>query len=77
MVSDPPFQPMRISKRIAVCRSFEGPDSEPVLDVGSALLADRLLSSEKLTKPEQKVPLEVVFCSDCILVQIAKYKDRL
>lgn len=77
MVSDPPFQPLRISKRIAVCRSFEGPDSEPVLDVGSTPLADRLLSSEKLTKPIPKVLLEVVFGGDCVLVQIAKYKDRL
>jgi hypothetical protein len=77
MVSDPPLQPMKISKRIAVCRSYEGPNSEPVLDLGSTPLADRLLSSENSTQPEPKVPLEVVFCSDCALVQITEYEDQL
>ena len=54
----------------ALCRVCDTKGLEPVLDLGTTPLADRLLSEEQLNSPEPTYPLEVVFCPKCSLVQI-------
>jgi SAM-dependent methyltransferase len=54
----------------ATCRSCRRPGLRRFLDLGSTPLADRLLSLERLTRPEPTFPLEVAFCPSCSLVQI-------
>jgi len=54
----------------ALCRVCDSKGLEPVLDLGTTPLADRLLSEEQLNSPEPTYPLEVVFCPKCSLVQI-------
>jgi SAM-dependent methyltransferase len=46
-----------------------------VLDLGVTPLADRLVVREQLDAPEIKVPLTLVFCEACSLVQIAQTVD--
>jgi len=55
---------------IAGCRSCGSPDLEEILSLGDTPLADRLLDTARLNQPEPRCPLDVVFCSDCSLVQI-------
>lgn len=52
------------------CRSCGHKDLIPVLDLGKTPLADRLLTEGQLSKEEIIVPLELVFCPSCSLVQI-------
>lgn len=54
----------------SLCRSCEQPSLKTFLDLGQTPLADHLLTEEQLYKPEGHYPLEVVFCSNCGLVQI-------
>lgn len=63
---------MDISKRIAGCRACGGSELLTVLDLGRTPLADRLVTAEHLQDPEITVPLEVVFCPACTLVQITE-----
>jgi SAM-dependent methyltransferase len=65
----------RLSETISACRSCSSSSLLSMLDLGCTPLADRLLSTEQLEKPEPKVPLEVVFCSECGLVQITETVD--
>jgi len=53
-----------------VCRSCGASDLAPVLAFGPTPLADRLLKAEELAGPDITVPLTVVFCPHCSLVQI-------
>ena len=53
-----------------VCRSCGSTALEPVLSLGSTPLANSLLTDEDLERPETRYPLDLVFCSDCTLVQI-------
>ena len=54
------------------CRSCGADGLIPVLDLGRTPLANSLLTSEQLNKPEDNYPLEVVFCPACTLVQITE-----
>src|SRR5690606_20387231 len=64
--------PARISETITHCRACGKSGFVPFLDLGSTPLADRLLTQEQLDAPEPRVPLEVVFCPHCTLVQITE-----
>lgn len=57
------------------CRSCGNPDLTQVLDLGSSPVADRLLSADRLSEPEPRFPLEVVFCQQCSLLQIRETVD--
>jgi SAM-dependent methyltransferase len=62
-----------ISQRIAGCRSCDEVDLIAILDLGATPLADRLLTEAELPSAEEiAVPLEVVFCPRCALVQITE-----
>jgi SAM-dependent methyltransferase len=52
------------------CRSCGFDDLELVLSFGITPLADRLLTTEQLKKPELLAPLDLAFCPNCTLVQI-------
>jgi SAM-dependent methyltransferase len=52
------------------CRSCGAPQLRPVLSLGSTPLADALPTAEQLGEPEISVPLDVVFCKACSLLQI-------
>ena len=54
----------------AMCRSCGAPRLNVFLDLGISPLADRLVTTEQLTVPEPKFPLQVAYCQDCSLVQI-------
>ena len=66
---------MEESKPITGCRSCDSNELLPVLDLGTTPLADRLIAAENLGDPEITVPLEVVFCPHCALVQITETVD--
>ena len=44
----------------------------PVLDLGRVPLANALLTAQQLQEPEDRFPLELYFCPQCALVQIAE-----
>ena len=54
------------------CRACGGEDLAPILSFGASPLADRLLRADQLAEPDVAVPLTVVFCPACSLVQIAE-----
>jgi len=54
------------------CRSCGHTGLEPVLSLGRTPLADVLLTEEQLEQPELIVPLDLVFCPYCALVQITE-----
>lgn len=58
--------------KITRCRSCGSSNLHPVLSLGETPLANALIWKEHLDIPEPKFPLEVVFCSDCTLVQITE-----
>lgn len=66
---------MAVSETITGCRACGGSELVKVLDLGSTPLADRLVKTEQLHELEITVPLEVVFCADCSLVQITETVD--
>jgi SAM-dependent methyltransferase len=57
------------------CRSCGETGLDPILDLGTTPLADRLLREDQLKEPEPAFPLEVVFCPRCALVQIRETVD--
>jgi SAM-dependent methyltransferase len=61
-----------VSHRITGCRSCGATDLLPVLDLGRTPLANRLLTSDQLGRPEPTYPLELVFCPACSLTQITE-----
>jgi SAM-dependent methyltransferase len=61
--------------QISGCRSCGNPDLKPILSFGCTPLADALLTEEQLQKPELTVPLDLVFCPNCTLVQITETVD--
>jgi SAM-dependent methyltransferase len=63
---------MAIYRTETACRACGGGDLHKVLAFGQTPLADRLLSADELTQPEVRVPLTVMFCPGCSLVQIAE-----
>ncbi len=56
----------------ASCRSCGNQDLQLIIDFGYTPLADRLLTTEQLDKPEYTARLDLVFCPDCGLVQITE-----
>ncbi len=64
-----------IFETIAGCRSCGSSDLQPVLSLGETPLADGLVTGDQLADPPVLVPLDVVFCANCSLVQIAQTVD--
>lgn len=60
---------------ISGCRSCGNKDLKPIISFGKTPLADALLKKEQLDKPELLVPLSLVFCPNCSLVQIIETVD--
>ena len=54
------------------CRSCSSEGLVAILDLGCTPLANALLKSEELDRPEATFPLELVFCPSCSLVQISE-----
>jgi len=54
------------------CRLCGQASLELILSFGQIPLADRLLTKEQLKQPELTFPLDLVFCSNCSLVQITE-----
>jgi len=59
-----------IYEEIKNCRSCGHKELDLVISFGETTIADRLLTRDQLNEPELKVPLDLVFCSNCSLVQI-------
>ncbi len=55
-----------------VCRSCGDDSLALVLSLGKMPLANALLTAEQLKEPEPTFPLDLVFCRNCALVQIAE-----
>jgi SAM-dependent methyltransferase len=69
MTRSPPYT------QISGCRACGNPNLKPILSFGSTPLADALLKKEQLKTEELKVPLDLVFCPNCALVQITETVD--
>ena len=54
------------------CRSCGASDVQPILSLGRMPLANALLTQGQLDQPEEKFPLDLVFCPHCALVQITE-----
>ncbi|MGH6898844.1 MAG: class I SAM-dependent methyltransferase [Geminicoccaceae bacterium] len=63
---------MAIYRTESACRACGGSDLRAVLELGKTPLADRLLTEDELTQPDVQVPLTLMFCPGCSLVQIAE-----
>ncbi|MGD2066748.1 MAG: class I SAM-dependent methyltransferase [Candidatus Bathyarchaeota archaeon] len=61
--------------QISGCRSCGNQNLELILLLGDTPIADALLTKGQLKKPELKVPLTLVFCPNCSLVQIRETVD--
>ena len=61
-----------VAKEIAACRSCKQSTLKTIISFGSTPLADALLAKEELNESELTVPLTLLFCSSCTLVQIAE-----
>ena len=55
---------------ITSCRACGSDKLERILSLGETPLADGLLKEEQLNQTEMIVPLDLVFCQNCTLVQI-------
>jgi len=63
---------MSIYRTERACRSCGSQELAPILPFGEMPLADRLLSADELAAPDVAVPLTLMFCGACSLVQIAE-----
>jgi SAM-dependent methyltransferase len=63
---------MAIYRTESACRACAGAGLAEVLPFGASPLADRLLSADQLAQADVLVPLTLVFCPGCSLVQIAE-----
>lgn len=54
------------------CRSCGNTALLPILSLGYMPLANALLTQEQLSQFEEKIPLDLVFCPQCALVQITE-----
>jgi SAM-dependent methyltransferase len=66
---------MAIYRTESACRACGGGDLAEVLPFGASPLADRLLREDQLAEADVAVPLTLVFCPACSLVQIAETVD--
>jgi SAM-dependent methyltransferase len=62
-------------RQILGCRSCGNENLKPIISFGKTPLADALVKKEQLEKPELLVPLDLVFCPKCALVQITETVD--
>jgi C-methyltransferase C-terminal domain/Methyltransferase domain/Putative zinc binding domain len=67
--------PMAIYHTETGCRSCGGAGLVEVLAFGDSPLADRLLTENQLSRPDVTVPLTLMLCPACSLVQIAETVD--
>jgi SAM-dependent methyltransferase len=63
---------MAIYRTETACRACAGAALAEILAFGASPLADRLLRADQLGEPDVAVPLTLVFCPACSLVQIAE-----
>jgi hypothetical protein len=68
-------QDRAVYTEITGCRSCGSSDLQPVLSLGETPLADALVTEEQLGGRDLIVPLDVVFCVNCSLLQIAQTVD--
>jgi SAM-dependent methyltransferase len=54
------------------CRSCGSSNLDSIISLGRTPLANALLTEEDLSRVEETFPLDLVFCSDCALVQITE-----
>ncbi len=66
---------MEIYKSKAVCRSCNSENISELINFGDTPLSDRLLKAPPLNGEEVKVPLTLINCNDCSLVQIMEEVD--
>jgi SAM-dependent methyltransferase len=66
---------MAIYRAEAACRACGGADRVEILALGDSPLADRLLREDQLAQADVAVPLTLMFCPACTLVQIAETVD--
>jgi len=52
------------------CRSCRNQQLQTIFSLGTPPIADRLLNEKQLSEPELLVPLNLVWCPDCNLLQI-------
>ena len=57
---------------VATCRSCGYRDLVAVLTLGRTPLTNALIAADQLAKPEPTYPLDLVWCSNCSLVQITE-----
>lgn len=57
---------------ILKCRACDSLKIKNIVSLGFIPLANALLTADQLDKPEEKFPLDLVFCEDCKLVQIVE-----
>ena len=57
---------------ILKCRVCNSQNIKNVISLGFTPLANAFLTKEQLDQPEEKFPLDLVFCADCTLVQIVE-----
>src|SRR4030042_1082250 len=62
-------------RTLAQCRICQSPKLHMILSLGPMPLANSFLKKEQLNKPEPHYPLDVVFCPNCGLVQLAQVVD--
>ncbi|HXV08373.1 MAG TPA: hypothetical protein VD791_10120, partial [Burkholderiales bacterium] len=63
---------MAIYRTETACRVCGGEGLVEILAFGASPLADRLLRRDQLREPDVAVPLTLMFCPACSLVQIAE-----
>jgi SAM-dependent methyltransferase len=63
---------MAIYHTETACRACRGSDLRKILAFGKTPLADRLLTADQLSDPDIAVPLTLMLCPGCSLVQIAE-----
>ena len=66
---------MAIYRRETACRACGGTPLVEILPFGDSPLADRLLTGDQLSAADVAVPLTLMFCPACSLVQIAETVD--
>jgi SAM-dependent methyltransferase len=57
---------------ILKCRVCNSQNIKNVISLGFTPLANAFLTKEQLDQPEEKFPLDLVFCADCTLIQIVE-----
>ena len=62
-------------QQISGCRSCGNKNLKSIISFGKTPIADALLTKEQLNKPELLIPLSLVFCQNCSLVQIVETVD--